>query len=142
MEERKNLANTIDEPPFDAYAVTAHYLRFQWTEDRHRSSSLDTEGQEIPDLFVAGKPVGGLFYFNYPGGPGLMTGLVTEKFPARLPNAGPHNSRDDEKLLGSQMRVAGRLFSDESGRCVVALLISCFRLMSTRMFICSLCGQV
>jgi len=30
----------------------------------------------IPNLFAAGELVGGLFYFNYPGGTGLMAGAV------------------------------------------------------------------
>ena len=29
-----------------------------------------------PDMFSAGEMVGGLFYFNYPGGTGLMAGAV------------------------------------------------------------------
>jgi len=30
----------------------------------------------IPGLYAAGELVGGLFYFNYPGGAGLMSGSV------------------------------------------------------------------
>lgn len=30
----------------------------------------------IPNLYAAGELVGGLFYFNYPGGTGLMAGAV------------------------------------------------------------------
>jgi tricarballylate dehydrogenase len=30
----------------------------------------------IPGLYAAGEMVGGLFYFNYPGGSGLMAGSV------------------------------------------------------------------
>lgn len=37
---------------------------------------VDTEGQAIPGLYAAGELVGGLFYFNYPGGTGLMSGAV------------------------------------------------------------------
>ena len=32
--------------------------------------------QPIPGLYAAGELVGGLFYFNYPGGTGLMSGAV------------------------------------------------------------------
>jgi tricarballylate dehydrogenase len=32
--------------------------------------------QPIDGLFAAGELVGGLFYFNYPGGTGLMAGAV------------------------------------------------------------------
>jgi tricarballylate dehydrogenase len=37
---------------------------------------LDTDLQPIPGLYAAGELVGGLFYFNYPGGTGLMSGAV------------------------------------------------------------------
>jgi tricarballylate dehydrogenase len=30
----------------------------------------------IPGLYAAGELVGGIFYFNYPGGSGLMSGTV------------------------------------------------------------------
>ena len=30
----------------------------------------------IPGLYAAGELVGGIFYFNYPGGSGLMSGAV------------------------------------------------------------------
>ena len=37
---------------------------------------IDTDGAVIPGLYAAGELVGGLFYFNYPGGTGLMNGAV------------------------------------------------------------------
>ena len=37
---------------------------------------LDTEAAPIPGLYAAGELVGGLFYFNYPGGTGLVSGAV------------------------------------------------------------------
>ena len=33
----------------------------------------------IPGLYAAGELVGGIFYFNYPGGSGLMSGAVFGK---------------------------------------------------------------
>ncbi len=33
----------------------------------------------IPGLYAAGEMVGGLFYFNYPGGSGLCAGAVFGK---------------------------------------------------------------
>ncbi len=36
-----------------------------------------TNGQDaIPGLYAAGEMVGGLFYYNYPGGSGLSAGMV------------------------------------------------------------------
>ncbi len=40
---------------------------------------IDTEGETIPGLYAAGEMVGGIFYFNYPGGTGLMAGSVFGK---------------------------------------------------------------
>jgi tricarballylate dehydrogenase len=37
---------------------------------------LDTDRRPIHGLYAAGELVGGLFYFNYPGGTGLMSGAV------------------------------------------------------------------
>ena len=37
---------------------------------------LDFDLAPIPGLYAAGELVGGLFYFNYPGGTGLMAGAV------------------------------------------------------------------
>ena len=40
---------------------------------------MDTEELPIPGLYAAGENVGGLFWFNYPGGTGLMAGAVFGK---------------------------------------------------------------
>lgn len=37
---------------------------------------LNGDLEPIPGLYAAGELVGGLFYFNYPGGTGLMSGTV------------------------------------------------------------------
>ena len=37
---------------------------------------LDVDGHAIPRLYAAGEMVGGLFYFNYPGGCGLSSSAV------------------------------------------------------------------
>jgi tricarballylate dehydrogenase len=39
----------------------------------------DMTDQSIPGLYAAGELVGGLFYENYPGGAGLMSGSVFGK---------------------------------------------------------------
>ncbi|HJN59921.1 MAG TPA: tricarballylate dehydrogenase, partial [Alphaproteobacteria bacterium] len=36
----------------------------------------DVAADPIPGLYAAGELVGGLFYFNYPGGTGLTSGAV------------------------------------------------------------------
>ena len=40
---------------------------------------LDADDKPIPGLYAAGEIVGGIFYFNYPGGSGLAAGMVFGK---------------------------------------------------------------
>ena len=40
---------------------------------------LDADQQPITGLYAAGELVGGIFYFNYPGGSGLINGSVFGK---------------------------------------------------------------
>src|SRR6516165_836331 len=74
---KSNWANTIDEPPFEGYAVTCG-LTFTFGGVRITSDAevLNTDYQPIRGLYAAGELVGGLFYFNYPGGSGLTSGAV------------------------------------------------------------------
>ena len=75
---KSNWANTLDEPPYEAYQVgcgitfTFGGLRI----DAENGSVLNTDFEPVPGLFAAGELVGGVFYFNYPGGTGLMSGSV------------------------------------------------------------------
>ncbi|MFQ5936412.1 MAG: FAD-dependent tricarballylate dehydrogenase TcuA [Acidiferrobacterales bacterium] len=74
---KSNWANTIDEPPFEAYAVTCGItFTFGGLRIDENAQVIDTDGKPIPGLYAAGELVGGLFYFNYPGGSGLMAGSV------------------------------------------------------------------
>ena len=77
---KSNWANTIDTPPFLAFAVTAGItFTFGGLRITREAQVIDTEGKAIPGLYAAGELVGGLFYFNYPGGTGLMSGAVFGK---------------------------------------------------------------
>jgi tricarballylate dehydrogenase len=74
---KSNWANIIDTPPFEAYAVTCGLtFTFGGIKIDTGGRVIDTDGQVIPGLYAAGELVGGLFYFNYPGGTGLMAGAV------------------------------------------------------------------
>ncbi|MGH8868320.1 MAG: FAD-dependent tricarballylate dehydrogenase TcuA [Actinomycetes bacterium] len=77
---KSNWANRIDEPPFEAYAITCG-ITFTFGGLRIDTSArvLDTDMQAIPGLYAAGELVGGIFYFNYPGGSGLTNGSVFGK---------------------------------------------------------------
>jgi tricarballylate dehydrogenase len=76
--DKSNWANTIDEPPFEAYQVGCG-VTFTFGGLRIAPESgqiIDTDLVPIPGLYAAGELVGGIFYFNYPGGTGLASGCV------------------------------------------------------------------
>ena len=74
---KSNWANLLDEPPFEAYAVSCGItFTFGGLRITTDAQVVDTDGVPIPGLYAAGELVGGLFYFNYPGGTGLMSGAV------------------------------------------------------------------
>jgi tricarballylate dehydrogenase len=74
---KSNWANLIDTPPFEAYQVTCGItFTFGGLRIDTEGRVIDTEGETIGGLFAAGELVGGIFYFNYPGGTGLLSGAV------------------------------------------------------------------
>ena len=81
---KSNWANRIDEPPFEAYAVTCGItFTFGGLRIGTDAQVVDTEGEPIPGLFACGELVGGIFYFNYPGGSGLTNGSVFGRIAGR-----------------------------------------------------------
>jgi tricarballylate dehydrogenase len=75
--DKTNWANIIDAPPFEAYGVTCGItFTFGGLRIDRDARVLDVDERVIPGLCAAGELVGGLFYFNYPGGTGLMAGAV------------------------------------------------------------------
>jgi tricarballylate dehydrogenase len=74
---KTNWANTIDTGPFEAYAVTCGItFTFGGLKVGDNAEVIDSSGAPIPGLYAAGELVGGIFYFNYPGGTGLTSGSV------------------------------------------------------------------
>ena len=74
---KTNWALPIDTPPYLGYAVTCGItFTFGGLKISGRGEVQDCEGSAIPGLYAAGELVGGLFYYNYPGGSGLMAGAV------------------------------------------------------------------
>ncbi len=74
---KSNWANTIDTPPFEAYAVTCGItFTFGGLRITTEGQVMDTSHLPIPGLYAAGEMVGGLFYFNYPGSTGLTSGAI------------------------------------------------------------------
>jgi tricarballylate dehydrogenase len=75
---KSNWAQPLDTPPFDAYATTCG-ITFTFGGlriDKKSGQVLDVHFHPIPGLYTAGEMVGGLFYFNYPSGTGLVSGAV------------------------------------------------------------------
>ena len=74
---KSNWALRIDLPPYEGYAVTCGLtFTFGGIRINKHAQVLDTEDHPIPGLYAAGELVGGLFYYNYAGGSGLMAGSV------------------------------------------------------------------
>ena len=78
--QASSMANLIDQAPFEAYAVTCGLtFTFGGLKTSTAGEGESTDGGAIPGLFAAGELVGGLFYHNYPGGAGLVSGAVLGK---------------------------------------------------------------
>jgi tricarballylate dehydrogenase len=74
---KSNWALPIDKPPFTGFVVTCGItFTFGGLRIDRTAAVLDTAGERIPGLFAAGELVGGIFYGNYLGGAGLMSGSV------------------------------------------------------------------
>jgi tricarballylate dehydrogenase len=75
--DKTNWANTINEGPFEAYAVTCGVtFTFGGLKITTNGEVIATGGEPIPGLYACGELIGGIFYFNYPGGSGLTSGSV------------------------------------------------------------------
>ena len=96
---KTNWANTIDTPPFEAYAVTCG-ITFSFGGLRINTDAqvISTDGEPIPGLYAAGELVGGIFYFNYPGGSGLTNGSVFGRI------AGANAAKNAAKAVQSESR--------------------------------------
>jgi tricarballylate dehydrogenase len=74
---KSNWSMPIETGPFYAYPVTCGItFTFGGVKADTYGRVMDTNGDRIPGLFVAGEMLGGLFSQNYPGGSGLTAGMV------------------------------------------------------------------
>ncbi|HEY1622864.1 MAG TPA: FAD-dependent tricarballylate dehydrogenase TcuA [Streptosporangiaceae bacterium] len=74
---KSNWAMRIDKPPYSGFAVGAGItFTFGGLQANSRGELLDDYRRPVPGLYAAGELVGGIFYHNYPGGSGLVSGLV------------------------------------------------------------------
>src|SRR3954468_11480880 len=77
---KSNWANTLDTAPFEAYAVTCGItFSFGGLKINTHGQVINSDGEPIAGLYAAGELVGGIFWFNYPGGSGLTNGAVFGK---------------------------------------------------------------
>ena len=74
---KSNWAMPIETSPFEAYQVGCG-ISFTFGGLRIDAGArvLDQELRPIPGLYAAGEAAGGLSWFNYPAGSGLMAGAV------------------------------------------------------------------
>ncbi len=74
---KSNWALPIDKPPFTGFAVTCGItFSFGGLRINEHAEVQNTSDRSIPGLYAAGEMVGGIFYENYLGGAGLMSGAV------------------------------------------------------------------
>ncbi|MGE7603123.1 FAD-dependent tricarballylate dehydrogenase TcuA [Peribacillus sp. NPDC097675] len=77
---KSNWALRIEQGPFYAFPVTCGItFSFGGIHVSTEGEVLNEEEAPIAGLFAAGEMVGGIFYENYPGGSGLMSGSVYGK---------------------------------------------------------------
>src|SRR3954471_12546876 len=82
--EKTNWAVALDTPPFHAYHVTTGVtFTFGGVKISRQGEVEDLYGRVIPGLYAAGEMVGGLFYFNYASGTGLMSGATFGRLAGR-----------------------------------------------------------
>ena len=82
---KTNWANKIDTSPFYAYGVTCGItFTFGGLRINDKGQVLNKVMKPIKGLYAAGEMVGGIFYFNYPGGSGLTSGAVFGKLAGKF----------------------------------------------------------
>ena len=90
---KTNWAEILDTPPYYAWAVTTGIsFTFGGVKINTRGQIVTNAQEPIPGVYAAGEMVGGLFYYNYPGGSGLSAGMVFGRL------AGTSASEDAMKL--------------------------------------------
>lgn len=81
---KSNWALRFEQAPFYAYPVTCGItFTFGGIRADEHGRVLNENDNPIPGLFAAGEMIGGIFYHNYPGGSGLMSGAVFGRLSGR-----------------------------------------------------------
>ena len=88
---KSNWARPLDTPPFLAYPVTGGItFTFGGLKANANAQVIHTSGRVIPGLYVAGEPMGELYYYNYMGATSVLRGAVFGRI------AGRHAARNRE----------------------------------------------
>ncbi|MBV9834083.1 MAG: FAD-dependent tricarballylate dehydrogenase TcuA [Alphaproteobacteria bacterium] len=81
---KSNWALPINQPPYTGFVVTCGItFTFGGLRINEQGEVQDVTDQTIPGLYAAGELVGGIFYGNYLGGAGLMSGAVFGRLSGR-----------------------------------------------------------
>lgn len=81
---KTNWARPLDTPPFLAYPVTGGItFTFGGLKANTDAQVLHTSGRIIPGLYVAGEPMGELYYYNYMGATSVLRGAVFGRIAGR-----------------------------------------------------------
>ena len=81
---KSNWAVALENPPFEAYAVTCGMtFTFGGLKVTTEAQVLDTQQQSSRGYTPRARCSAGLFYFNYPGATGLMSGAVFGRIAGR-----------------------------------------------------------
>ncbi|WP_019392378.1 FAD-dependent tricarballylate dehydrogenase TcuA [Priestia filamentosa] len=81
---KTNWALPIEKGPFYAFPVTCGItFSFGALKVNPRGEVLNSNEEPLNGLFAAGEMIGGIFYENYPGGSGLMSGSVFGKLAGK-----------------------------------------------------------
>jgi tricarballylate dehydrogenase len=90
---KSNWALPIDTPPYTGFVVTCGItFTFGGLRINGNGEVLDLVDRPIPGLYAAGELVGGIFYGNYLGGAGLMSGAVFGRLAGLSAGRHPKNA--------------------------------------------------
>lgn len=74
---KSNWARPLDTPPYLAYPVTGGMtFTFGGLKSNPNAEVVHSTGRVIPGLYVAGEPMGELYYYNYIGATSVLRGAV------------------------------------------------------------------
>ena len=81
---KTNWARPLDTPPYLAYPVTGGItFTFGGLKSNPKAEVIHSTGRAIPGLYVAGEPMGELYYYNYMGATSVLRGAVFGRIAGR-----------------------------------------------------------